>query len=388
MEEVDLPGGPVEYVINEFWTAKQRQAHSLHEISYRACFKPQLPRFFIRLLTREGDTVLDPFSGRGTTPIEAALLGRNVVANDVNPVSRIFTRPRLAPPSPEALRQRLAAIALDSSSHAELDLSMFYHPDTEAEIVSLRDYLLQRRDYGREDEVDAWIRMVATNRLTGHSPGFFSVYTLPPNQAVSRERQREINRKRGQTPQYKDTRQRILKKSASLVRDLGPEDRRRLARAEKNALLLERDARCLKEIPADSVQLTVTSPPFLDVVDYERDNWLRAWFNALSPDDAEGRPSVFSGIEAWCRVMGDVFCELHRVTRPGGWIAFEVGEVRKGRVRLEEYVVRLAREAGLSCIAVLINRQRFTKTANIWGIANNAKGTNSNRVVLLQKPGP
>ena len=30
---------------NEFWTSKQRAAHSLHEISYRVCFKPQLPRF-------------------------------------------------------------------------------------------------------------------------------------------------------------------------------------------------------------------------------------------------------------------------------------------------------------------------------------------------------
>src|SRR5467141_2790053 len=37
--------------VNEFWTAKQRAASSLHEISYRACFKPQLPRFFIDRLT-------------------------------------------------------------------------------------------------------------------------------------------------------------------------------------------------------------------------------------------------------------------------------------------------------------------------------------------------
>ncbi|MCS1409430.1 MAG: hypothetical protein M2R45_02611 [Verrucomicrobia subdivision 3 bacterium] len=37
--------------VNEFWTARQRQANALHEISYRACFKPQLPRFFIEHLT-------------------------------------------------------------------------------------------------------------------------------------------------------------------------------------------------------------------------------------------------------------------------------------------------------------------------------------------------
>ncbi|HUH79193.1 MAG TPA: hypothetical protein VLY83_04780 [Methanoregula sp.] len=38
--------------INEFWTSRQRQASSIHEVSYRACFKPQLPRFFIDMLTR------------------------------------------------------------------------------------------------------------------------------------------------------------------------------------------------------------------------------------------------------------------------------------------------------------------------------------------------
>jgi hypothetical protein len=49
--------------INEFWTSKQRAASSLHEISYRACFKPQLPRFFIERLTRPGGLVYDPFLG-------------------------------------------------------------------------------------------------------------------------------------------------------------------------------------------------------------------------------------------------------------------------------------------------------------------------------------
>ena len=44
----------------ELWTSGQRQANPLHEISYRACFKPQLPAYFIERLTREGDAVYDP----------------------------------------------------------------------------------------------------------------------------------------------------------------------------------------------------------------------------------------------------------------------------------------------------------------------------------------
>ena len=55
----------------EFWTSRQRQASSIHEVSYRACFKPQLPAYFIERMSAPGDVIYDPFSGRGTTAIEA-----------------------------------------------------------------------------------------------------------------------------------------------------------------------------------------------------------------------------------------------------------------------------------------------------------------------------
>ena len=66
--------------------------------------------------------------------------------------------------------------------------------------------------------------MVALNRLTGHSPGFFSVYTLPPNQAASLTAQRKINEKRGQTPPHRDVDAIILKKSRGLLADGSPRD--------------------------------------------------------------------------------------------------------------------------------------------------------------------
>src|SRR6266702_3898854 len=96
--------------VNEFWTSKQRAASSLHEISYRACFKPQLPRFFIERLTAANDTVYDPFLGRGTTMIEAALLGRRVAGCDINPLSLILTAPRLRPPTIREVRERLRMV--------------------------------------------------------------------------------------------------------------------------------------------------------------------------------------------------------------------------------------------------------------------------------------
>jgi hypothetical protein len=369
----------------ELWTSRQRQASPIHEISYRACFKPQLPAYFIDRLTRDGDVVYDPFSGRGTTAVEAALRGRNVIVNDINPLSVILTYPRLELPSVAEIDKRLRSLRFSPRPRGEIDLSMFFHPDTEYEILGLREYLYRRLRAGDEDSTDRWIRMVATNRLTGHSPGFFSVYTLPPNQAVSAEDQIRINARLKQEPEYRDIRALILKKSMQLQGRLGAAERWRLRKAAGDALLLSKDANATNDIPTNSVQLTVTSPPFLDVVQYARDNWLRCWFNGFDAEKVGGTITMSKTVEDWEAEMGAVLRELHRITKPGGWIAFEVGEVRRGTVKLDEVVAPLGIAAGLECSAVLINAQRFTKTANIWGVKNNNLGTNSNRIVLFQK---
>lgn len=369
----------------ELWTSRQRQASSIHEVSYRACFKPQLPRYFIERLSRSDDVVYDPFNGRGTTAVEAAITGRRVVANDVNPLSSIFTRPRLEVPALSEIEARLQCWYKKKKTAADIDLSMFYHPSTERELLGLREYLRLRKSDGAEDSIDRWIRMVATNRLTGHSPGFFSVYTLPPNQATTPENQVRINARLKQRPEYRDTRALILRKSVQLQGRLTDADKAHLRSAATSAVLLETTACSTPQIRSSSVDLTVTSPPFLDIVHYARDNWLRCWFNEIDAEAVAQRITICRSVEEWSSEMGSALRELYRITRPGGWVVFEVGEVRRGSVRLEEVVAPLGLEAGFVCEAVLINAQRFTKTANIWGVRNNRAGTNTNRIVLLRK---
>lgn len=382
---VELGEHSIPVYINEFWTARQRQASSIHEISYRACFKPQLPRFFIERMSGPGEVVYDPFGGRGTTAVEAGLLGRRVVSNDINPLSEILTRPRLEPPSLEDIASRLDDIEFEPDACTDLDLSMFYHRDTLSEIVSLREHLTQRKVSGAEDGLDQWIRMVATNRLTGHSPGFFSVYTLPPNQATSPKSQIKINKARDQKPEYRDVKGLILRKSKGLLRTLTDAERRDLRASARTAKFMAEDSRHTPAIPSGSVQLTVTSPPFLDIVQYSSDNWLRCWFNGIDEKAVAKRITMAHTITAWERVMGGTFSELYRVTRNGGWVAFEVGEIRKGGVRLEERVVPLGLDAGFNCEAIIINSQQFTKTSNIWGVGNNRCGTNTNRIAVFRK---
>jgi hypothetical protein len=349
--------------------------------------------------------------GRGTTPIEAALMGRVPFGNDINPLSLTFTGPRLNPPTLEEISARLKGINLTDCDEFPDDLLVFYHPDTLREICALKKYFLGARHSGpqriatndapnssealltnenaaarsaaRRDAVGDWLCMVALNRLTGHSPGFFSVYTLPPNQAVSIKSQQKINEKRKQSPPYRDVAKLIIKKSKQLLGDVTPEIRQVLASVADKARFTNSPADATTALPANSVSLAVTSPPFLDVVQYADDNWLRCWFLGIDPQSVN--LTVPKKLDVWAVAMTKVFHELHRVLKPGGHVAFEVGEVHGGKTKLEETVLPCGVAAGLEPVLVLINDQKFTKTANCWGVNNMSKGTNTNRIVVFRK---
>jgi DNA methylase len=345
-------------------------------VSYRACFKPQLPRFFIEAFTEPGACVYDPFAGRGTTLIEAALLGRRPIGNDVNPLSRMLIAPRLQPPVIADVARRLGDLerALPASADAPSDLLAFYHPDTLRDIARLRTYFLEQAG----DALDAWIRMVCLNRMTGHSSGFFSVYTLPPNQATSAARQRKINGARGQVPPARDVFEIVLRKTKALLNAPLP-----AGHGAEEPRILTGLAERTPDIADSSVDLLVTSPPFLDVVDYPTDNWLRCWFAGIEP--ATVPITLHRSLADWEQFIARCFGEFTRVVRPGGKIAFEVGEVRGGTLALEHTVLSAAAGLPLQPLAVMINRQVFTKTAQCWGVDNNAKGTNSNRIVVFER---
>lgn len=368
----------IPYLINEFWTAGQRQAHSIHEVSYRACFKAQLPEFFIKRLTKPGDVVFDPFMGRGTTPVQAALMGRQAFGNDINPLSVLLTRPRLRPITLQAVTAALNTVDWSRGEIEREDLLAFYNPETLKKLEALRLWLAERAPLGGEDvdPVADWVRMVAINRLSGHSPGFFSGRSMPPNQAVSVKAQLKINEKLGVSPPERDVAAVIVKKSKSLLRD-------GCAPHQVRSNLQTGSAWDVPDISDGSVDLTVTSPPFLDIVQYAADNWLRCWFAGIDPDKVA--IDMHRTEEAWTAMVHRVLAEQARILRPGGYVAFEVGEVRNGKVLLERLVWKAADGLPFNRLGVMVNDQAFTKTANCWGVANGSKGTNTNRIVLLQR---
>lgn len=71
--------------ITTVWSFPERGNWATHNPKYRGNFAPQIARNLITNYTDEGDFVLDPMVGSGTTLIEAKLLNRNALGIDINP---------------------------------------------------------------------------------------------------------------------------------------------------------------------------------------------------------------------------------------------------------------------------------------------------------------
>jgi len=372
----------------ELWTARQRQMHPIHyTISYRGSFKPELPDFFINRYLKVPGVVLDPFGGRGTTTLQANLLGHRAVHNDLNPVSVFLARSRQNVPAMKILEKRLDALQLDRrmkpTPEEKERLSPFFHPRTLSEILCLKSELLDNM----EDPAMRYIGVTALSRLHGHSDGFFSVYSFPQI-SIMPGAQRKNNARLGQKPEYRSIRERILRK---MKRDLSLPLPGVFNEAARGNRYISENSQDLKTVRTSSVDLIVTSPPFLDKVDYISDNWMRSWFLGLESVTSSIELSVMNSLSEWEDFMRATLFEMGRVLRPGARAVVEVGEVKSRSVllNLEQVLAGLLpiRVPGgeLAVEEILINEQKFTKLSNCWDVKNNEKGTNTNRCLIVRK---
>lgn len=72
-------------ILNEYKLEKRAPMHSFHR--YYGKLIPAIPNAFINEFTKENDTIFDPFTGSGTTAVEAQRLNRNFVGTEINPLS-------------------------------------------------------------------------------------------------------------------------------------------------------------------------------------------------------------------------------------------------------------------------------------------------------------
>jgi hypothetical protein len=287
----------------------------------------------ISQFSKEGDLIYDPYSGSGTVALEAWASKRRVIANDLSPYARLLTRAKLFPcPSLDNALGQIRSVSVEASRmHDEIDLRSvpswvrrFFHPETLRETLAWVAVLRQRRH---------WFLLASLLGILHHQrPGFLS---FPSSHTVPYLRIKKFPPSRfPELYEYRSLRNRLEAKVNRAFRRM-PELDIGIRRS-----CFGRDA---SRLSPKSVDAIITSPPYMRLLDYARDNRLRLWFLGIhdwrSLDDA-----VSPGEDAFLKLMADCFANWRSVLKPGHCCVLVIGDafsqVAKGN--LPEVVANIA----------------------------------------------
>ena len=320
------------YEIGDSWKyARDGWGIALHRICSRTgSFPPALAYYFIMKYSRIGDVVLDPFSGKGTAPLEACLNGRIGIGNDLSPEAYVLTRAKVRPVPYSRVVEWIeyARRRLDPSNYRVSDVSddvrAFFSAYTLRQILAVRDLIEETED----EDLANFIKALMLGILHGPTNIHLSVkcshsFSMAPSYV------RRYARRNGYSKPRRDVLRCLRIKAERVFRDGIP--------AVKGQAFME-DARKLP-IEDESVDLVLTSPPYFNMQTYAWDNWLRLWFLGYDYEDVARKLFHTESLERFKQFMREVLREIFRVLR---WDRAAI--IVLGRVRVRGRIIDMARE--------------------------------------------
>jgi hypothetical protein len=441
---LQLPSELPHLAIEPEWKDQQRLwGHSFHPMcSYLASFPAGLVHAFIARYTRPGDVVLDPFSGRGTTPLQACAEGRVGAGNDLSPFAQILTAAKVDPPTKADVRTRVASLRLawaasaaewnaladrivaspgspeiavpgpgsrliaepahpgskpsgrsrgisgsvpirpDSTVPAEVALA--FHPRTLAQLLYLRAGL------DPDDRTDRFILATLTGILHGKSASYLSA-VMPNTFSMAPRYVRDFVERTGFRSPERDTFTLLDDKLRRLYRQPLPATRGiALLGDARDAGVRFREALRARGLP-ERARLVVTSPPYLRVVKYGYYNWLRLWLlgydaSAIDDllDDAHHRDAYLVFMQEVLRGLRSALADDAVIALVIGDVEMDRGRPANGGIGLAESVWELAaapegyRLAGLAQDDIAAGR----KMTKLWG-DEAGQATKLDRILIL-----
>ena len=302
---------------NGRWAAPQH-----YTCSYLAMFPPQLPHYFISRFTKPGDIVLDPFSGRGTTPVQAMSQSRVGIGNDLNDLAYCLTRGKIANPILEDVTSRLdeleAGFVEDewkSITGVPRKIRMIFH------ISTLRHLLYLKRELDwKGDEVDGFLAMVLMGAMHGASPGFLSV-PMPNSFSMGWNYVKKYIEKNGLKKPKRDAFE-VIRDRCSRFLSLGS--------LPGEGRAIHGDVRRIAEadIEPGSVKMIFSSPPYLKVIKYGLYNWIRLWWLIEDHEEVDEKLDDSHSLEAYLDFMAEVLEATLPLLNPDeGMACWVIGDV-------------------------------------------------------------
>ena len=371
---------------NRWRRAPRRWGHPLHSLcSYFAMFPPQVTHVFIKWLTEPGDIVYDPFSGRGTAPLEACRMGRIGLGSDANPLAHLLTAAKVDAPSPDQARSRLKRLRarctpMDLSSTPD-DIRMLYSNSVLGQLTWLREKLdLSRRD-------DRFIMALLLGVMhANYEPGH-------PARGLSISMPNTFSMSPGYVRRYID--EKVLMPPEIDVFDLLENKLNRMqlpntSSTRGTAWLQDAREPAQSTFNNNPAKLVFTSPPYLNVIKYGKYNWVRLWMLKKDPKSVDQSLVATGSLPKYLEFMKSVISALTPSVREDGYLCLMIGDVREretGKVtNLAECVwEEAARCLGWKLRGIVADRLPTQhKVSRIW---KNGRGhaTKTDRVLILSR---
>lgn len=334
-------------------STSNRWGHSMHSMcSYHGMFPARLAHYFIQRFTQPGDLVMDPFSGRGTVPLQARVEGRRTICNDLSPLGYVLSSAKARPPAWESVQHLVSALERAYPGSRDMpdvspDIRMLFHWRTLQQICYIRDFLLTEPStrWAPEKRMLAGALcgiMHGAHRRDGTSQ-YLSI-SMPNTFSMSPRYVEKYIQEKGLVGPDQDVFERVRDKLARLYLDgtEGPDGDS--LTTDATSLLLG------GEVAPNSVDLLLTSPPYLRVVNYGTANWIRLWLlgiEEVGTEQGEGRKHLDSlldhrhSFDSYKKFMAKMFRGVERVLSSQGVAAVVIGDVLeagKDRVPLAEQI--------------------------------------------------
>jgi len=358
----------IEVLNNINWDFKdfttQYLSHKFH--SYPARFIPQIPLSFIRLFTKEGDIVLDPMCGCGTTLVEAFLNNRNSIGNDFNPLATLISKVKTTLISDLEFRY-FERKFVKVKRYLDLDyrrveerannlpnrtVSKIFNKAVIGKLEAIREMILEIRDGGHNNLYD--IGRVALSAV---------IWSLVEN---------------GNGIDIENS---FGKKVQAMKKEIL--EMAKIVSKPPKVEIMKGDARKL-QVKSDSVDLIVTSPPYVNALDYYRVHmynmlWLGMDFDLFRKHEIGGHSHfIMNRFRLLSEYLGDMLrsmIEINRVLKKGKICAIVVGNssLEYELIESHKYFSAFAADIGFKHVKTIfrnIDKTRKYTSADIGQIDN------------------
>lgn len=354
--------------------ASRTWGHSLHRLApYIGGFPPSLAHYFIKRFSNEGDTVLDPFCGGGTTPLEAALQGRHGYGNDAFSYAYVLSKAKCNPLSTPDFTTYLDAKLAESeevnNNKMRLlkneDLLVFFSEYTLDEILRLREVL-----DGDSSNEATYLKAVVCGILHGPSEMYLSLQTKDTYSGTANY-VREYAEKHNLERPEKDIRPSAIRKQELAHKNEIPSG------LSQRTKITRGDSRNLADrFEPESADLIISSPPYMQTLDYTWNNWLRLWWLGENRKEERNKLDITQDTEKYRSFMRECLQSMYEVLAPDSTAVLIVGDVQKHLTNGKRTI---------NTAAIIADEARNETGFEVHGIISDAYDLNSRAYVVFNR---